>query len=102
VALGETDEETRSAFSAYGEHLGMAFQIVDDILDVTWKKSEMGKTPGKDSEQGKITFVAAYGLQQASQLAARETSMASRAISRVNGNTDLLASLPGTLLDRSI
>ena len=102
VVLGETDEETRSAFSAYGEHLGMAFQIVDDIIDVTGSKSELGKTPGKDSEQGKITFVAAFGMEKARQLAARETSLASRAISRVNGETDLLASLPGTLLDRSI
>ena len=40
----------------YGEHVGLAFQIVDDILDVEQPSEALGKTAGKDAQQGKITF----------------------------------------------
>lgn len=60
--------------------MGISFQIVDDILDVTGTISELGKTPGKDEASGKVTFVSFYGLQKAKELALNETKKAVEAI----------------------
>ncbi|MBI4569815.1 MAG: polyprenyl synthetase family protein [Planctomycetes bacterium] len=54
----------RAALSRYGERLGLAFQIVDDILDVTSTPEALGKTPGKDAGARKATYPAAVGLDQ--------------------------------------
>ena len=54
-----------AALSAYGTALGLAFQVADDILDETATTEQMGKTVGKDEKEGKLTFVALYGLDGA-------------------------------------
>jgi geranylgeranyl diphosphate synthase type II len=64
------------ALSCYGEHVGLAFQIVDDILDIEESSEALGKTAGKDATQGKITFPAVYGLDQSRQMAALECERA--------------------------
>ena len=56
--------EDRAAICRYGDQLGLAFQISDDVLDVTAKSSDLGKTPGKDAVAGKLTFVTLYGLDE--------------------------------------
>ncbi len=50
---------------AYGEAIGLAFQVADDVLDATADAARLGKTPGKDAAQGKLTYVAVYGLEAA-------------------------------------
>lgn len=62
--------------STYSKHLGLAFQIVDDILDVRSEASHLGKTPGKDQEQGKLTFISSYGYDKTVQLAREESQRA--------------------------
>ena len=62
--LGEPDEATRNAFATYGEKLGIAFQVADDILDAVSTTEEMGKTVGKDAAEGKLTYVALYGVEE--------------------------------------
>ena len=57
------------ALSCYGEHIGLAFQIVDDILDVEESSEALGKTAGKDAAQHKITFPAVYGLEESRRMA---------------------------------
>ena len=69
-----------TALSAYGEHVGLAFQIVDDILDVEQSSESLGKTAGKDAEQGKITFPAVYGLERSKQMAGDECTKAHDAL----------------------
>jgi geranylgeranyl diphosphate synthase type II len=64
------------ALSTYGEHVGLAFQIVDDILDVEESSQALGKTAGKDAAQGKITFPAVYGLEESRCMAREECSRA--------------------------
>jgi farnesyl diphosphate synthase len=59
------------ALADYGAALGLAFQVVDDILDVTQDSATLGKTAGKDAEQGKPTYVSLLGLERA-QAYARE------------------------------
>jgi geranylgeranyl pyrophosphate synthase len=55
----------RTLFVDYGEDLGLAFQIADDILDATADAEDLGKSPGKDEAAGKLTYVTLYGLDQA-------------------------------------
>jgi geranylgeranyl diphosphate synthase type II len=64
------------ALSCYGEHVGLAFQIVDDILDVEESSEALGKTAGKDAAQQKITFPAVYGLEQSREMAREECERA--------------------------
>jgi geranylgeranyl diphosphate synthase type II len=68
--------EQYSALSCYGEHVGLAFQIVDDILDVEESSEALGKTAGKDAEQHKITFPAVYGLAVSHRMADEECARA--------------------------
>jgi geranylgeranyl diphosphate synthase type II len=74
------DEEQYAALSQYGEHIGLAFQIVDDLLDVEETSAELGKTAGKDAAQHKITFPAVYGLEVSHRMAAEECERAHQAL----------------------
>jgi len=62
AACGEVSASERLALSDYGAALGLAFQVVDDILDVTADSATLGKTAGKDAEQDKPTYVSLLGL----------------------------------------
>ena len=74
------DDEQYAALSCYGEHIGLAFQIVDDILDVEESSEALGKTAGKDAQQHKITFPAVYGLEESRRMAAEECERAHQAL----------------------
>jgi len=67
--LGGAEQEQLDRLGRYGQCLGLAFQVVDDILDVTGSKQELGKTIGKDSQQGKTTYVSLLGIEQSQQVA---------------------------------
>ena len=73
-------EDQYAALSCYGEHIGLAFQIVDDLLDVEESSAELGKTAGKDAAQHKITFPAVYGLEVSHRMAAEECERAHLAL----------------------
>ena len=57
------NRDQRAALGLFGEEIGLAFQIVDDILDVVASSSALGKTAGKDASQSKATFPALYGIE---------------------------------------
>lgn len=63
--LANADEETINDFNIYGNNIGIAFQILDDILDYEGDQELIGKTLGKDAEQNKCNYVSIYGLDQA-------------------------------------
>jgi geranylgeranyl diphosphate synthase, type II len=63
------DAEQLAALTSFGEHVGLAFQIVDDILDVEQSSEALGKTAGKDAAQNKITFPAVYGIERSRKMA---------------------------------
>jgi geranylgeranyl diphosphate synthase type II len=73
-------EAQYAALSCYGEHIGLAFQIVDDILDVEESSEALGKTAGKDAAQHKITFPAVYGLEASRAMAETECGHAHRVL----------------------
>ncbi|MCU1260713.1 MAG: farnesyl-diphosphate synthase [Bryobacterales bacterium] len=74
------DEEQIARLACYGEHVGLAFQIVDDILDVEESSEALGKTAGKDAHQQKITFPAVYGLEKSREMARTECARAHEAV----------------------
>jgi geranylgeranyl pyrophosphate synthase len=63
--LAGVDGATRHRFTVFGEDLGLAFQVADDVLDATASADDLGKSPGKDSAAGKLTYVTLYGLDTA-------------------------------------
>jgi len=63
------DAAQLAALTHFGEHIGLAFQIVDDILDVEQSSEALGKTAGKDAAQHKITFPSVYGIDQSRRMA---------------------------------
>ena len=101
ASLGCTDERILAKYGEYAEHLGSAFQIVDDILDSTATAEELGKTPGKDAEQGKLTHVSVYGVERAREMAARESAAAKDALAGLFAEDDFLMLLPEYLACRS-
>jgi geranylgeranyl diphosphate synthase type II len=75
IFAGATEAQYEG-LSCYGEHIGLAFQIVDDILDVEESSEALGKTAGKDAAQHKITFPAVYGLPASRAMAEQECARA--------------------------
>jgi geranylgeranyl diphosphate synthase type II len=71
IYAAATDKEL-AALSRYGEHIGLAFQIIDDVLDVEESSESLGKTAGKDEAQQKVTFPAVYGLTRSREMAEEE------------------------------
>lgn len=69
AAAAEANEEKCKALEAYAYGIGLVFQIVDDVLDVTSTPEQLGKPIGSDSENGKTTFATLYGVQGAMELA---------------------------------
>ncbi len=81
AACGMTDAAAWQALSDYGDAIGLAFQVVDDILDVTQVSETLGKTAGKDADNNKPTYVTVLGLDAARRHAAdlRDTALAALA-----------------------
>ncbi len=93
AVLAGVDAPARAAFVAYGEALGLAFQIADDILDATATAEELGKSPGKDARSGKLTYVTLFGLASArARLDDLETELVGRAAS-IEGDDGALGAL---------
>lgn len=79
-----------AALTGYGEHLGLAFQIIDDVLDVEQSSDTLGKTAGKDEQQQKITFPAVYGLEKSRKMAMLERQAAHDAVQSLGTRADRL------------
>jgi geranylgeranyl diphosphate synthase type II len=92
--------EQMQALSEYGEHAGLAFQIVDDVLDVEQPSEALGKTAGKDAQQKKITFPAVYGLQVSREMAERERIAAHAALHLFDHRADRLRELADLIVER--
>lgn len=91
--------EYETALTSYARYLGLTFQIVDDLLDVTGDKAVLGKQTGKDAEQGKTTFLAFLSQEQAKEYAAAMTQMAKEALAPLP-SPELLLALADWLLSR--
>jgi geranylgeranyl pyrophosphate synthase len=81
------------ALQRVGRHMGLAFQIVDDVLDATADTATLGKTAGKDAKADKTTYVKLHGLDAARRLAGAQTDAALAALAELPGDTTFLATL---------
>lgn len=102
AVLGGGDENKQQAASRYGAALGRAFQIVDDILDVTSDAATLGKPVGADEENEKVTYVSLLGLERAKQLADEQTQQALEALDVFGDEAQDLRELTRQLLCRSV
>jgi farnesyl diphosphate synthase len=96
---GGADQADLEAITEYSIALGQAFQLVDDLLDVTGDAPTLGKTPGKDATSDKRTYVALLGLEQAARLGEKLTAQATKALEPLGergAKLRLLAELLGT------
>ena len=84
-----------------GRQLGLAFQIIDDILDATADTATLGKTAGKDAKDGKTTYVKLHGLEASRRFAGECTDRALAAIASLPGDTFFLRTLVTTMAKRS-
>ena len=89
-----------NALSRYGEHIGLAFQIIDDILDVEESSEALGKTAGKDAQQHKITFPAVYGIDESRRMAAIECGQAHDTLAPFGSRAQRLHELADLIVHR--
>ena len=101
ISAGKYDQETLKSAAKYGYNLGLAFQIVDDILDVTANEEVLGKSVGSDDKNNKTTFVSLYGLSEAFAIAAQLSNSALDALDEIGGDTEALYEITNYLLDRN-
>ncbi len=89
-----------AALSDFGRHVGLAFQVIDDILDVTQSSEQLGKTAGKDAASRKATYPALVGLEKARAIAGQLTRRAFAALRPFRGRARALEALAAHLLQR--
>lgn len=99
VAAG-VPETRRAAYRAFGEDVGLAFQIADDVLDMTGTSSELGKTAGKDAKLGKPTFPMLLGVEGAQREAERLAERAVAHLAAGGVSSPLLAALARFVVSR--
>lgn len=99
IAAGAA-ERTVAALDAYGRHLGLAFQVVDDILDVTASAQALGKEPRRDAELGKATYASVHGVDEARDRAARLVREAEAALAEAGVDSPALAALASYVVER--
>ncbi|MGI6687675.1 MAG: polyprenyl synthetase family protein [Christensenellales bacterium] len=100
LILAGADKSSLEAGGRYAGHLGTAFQIVDDLLDLQGDAAVLGKETHKDAQLGKITWPSLVGLEQAKADAAKEISLAVEAASAIDGKQGFLAELARRSLNR--
>ena len=89
------------SLSKYGESIGLAFQIVDDLLDIDSTAEQLGKTPGKDAAQHKITFPAVYGIESSRRMAEEQLAAAHAAIEQFGDRAAALHSIADLIVHRN-
>jgi geranylgeranyl diphosphate synthase, type II len=98
--LGGATRADLERLSRYGNAVGLAFQVVDDILDATAGAAQLGKTAGKDAAAGKATYVRLHGLDGARRIAASLRAQASEAIAPLGARAALLDALASLIVER--
>jgi geranylgeranyl diphosphate synthase type II len=94
-------QDQLDALSSFGEHIGLAFQIVDDVLDIEQSSEALGKTAGKDAQQHKITFPAVYGIERSREMAEQERLEAHLALNIFDERAERLRELADLIVRRN-
>lgn len=96
----DVSSETLETTNEYAKHLGLQFQIVDDLLDAIGEEAILGKPVGSDFENHKTTYVSLWGIEETKRLAQLETQAALEALGKLPGETDFLKMLTKSMLNR--
>jgi geranylgeranyl diphosphate synthase type II len=88
------------ALTSFGNHVGLAFQVIDDILDVTKTSKQLGKTAGKDQSTSKATYPAIVGLKKSKEIADQLTDKSFAALKPFKGKAKALEAMARYLLKR--
>ena len=97
LMMASAEDEMLSAFTTYASDIGVAFQILDDILDIEGDQALMGKTLGKDAEQGKCNYAYVHGIDAAKDELHRLTAEAKDALSQYGERASFFMSLADSL-----
>jgi geranylgeranyl diphosphate synthase type II len=101
--IGGADPGLIERLTTYGENLGLAFQILDDILDVTSTKEELGKEVGHDSEMFKVTYISQHGMEASRKRLEELTNAAIHAIASYGErNTEFFVDMARALATRTV
>ena len=98
--LANCTKPSLSAITRYGENIGLAFQVIDDILDIEGDTAELGKTAGSDERKKKMTYPALYGIEQSREKAGELISEAIFAIKDFSGKAEPLREIARYFLER--
>jgi geranylgeranyl diphosphate synthase type II len=101
AAVAGADAAQRAALETYGEKLGLAFQITDDLLDVRGEEAAMGKRVRKDAERGKLTFPGLLGIEESARRAEQLVVGACEALRPLGGRASHLNALARYVLERN-
>jgi geranylgeranyl diphosphate synthase type II len=93
--------EQLEALTVFGHNVGLAFQIIDDILDITQTSEQLGKTAGKDAAARKATYPSIVGMEKSQAIASRLTRKAFEALRVFDGKAAALEALADYLLRRN-
>ena len=99
--LGAADADALDRLTRYGERIGLAFQIADDVLDVVGSRAQLGKSAGKDAAQGKTTYVSLFGLDGARDQARQVVGEALDALTPFDGAAEPLRAIARFIVDRT-
>jgi len=101
LILEGVGEPETMPYRRFADELGVLFQIVDDILDVTESDEQLGKPHGSDARHGKLTYVSLFGLDRARELAAESHAKATAALAEAGGETDDLRRVADYIFTRN-
>jgi geranylgeranyl diphosphate synthase, type II len=101
LSLKDVAEPETIPYRRFAGELGVLFQIVDDILDVTGSDEQLGKPRGSDERHGKITYVSLFGLERARELAAESHAKATAALAEADGDTGDLRGVADYIFTRN-
>jgi geranylgeranyl diphosphate synthase type II len=100
LVLEGTEESETMIYRRFADELGVLFQIVDDILDVTESDERLGKPHGSDERHGKLTYVSLFGLDRARELASESHTKATAILADARGATDDLTRIADYIFTR--
>jgi geranylgeranyl diphosphate synthase type II len=101
LILEAVGEHETMPYRRFADELGVLFQIVDDILDVTESDEQLGKPHGSDERHGKLTYVSLFGLERARELAAESHAKARAALAEADGETEDLSRVADYIFTRN-
>ncbi len=100
AVIADANPATRQLLAKFGYDIGLAFQIIDDVLDVTASEKKHGKSISSDVVKGKTTYASLLGIEQAKQVAYAHHNLALEALKQLPCDTTMLAGLASLIVHR--